>query len=88
MTAEGIHVGSTEAEVVAAYGPPSETNPDGAADVYRVSGATGVLIIEVAVARDFDFGYGSQVGTVLWMRAELPSNYLGSVANSAWGQCI
>ena len=87
-TPEGIHVGSTEAEVVAAYGPPVESNPDGAADVYRIDGSTGVLIVEVAADRNLDLGYESQVGTVLWMRAELPSNYLGSVANSAWGQCI
>ena len=67
-TPEGIRVGSSQAEVVAAY-PSAKQFSSYATRVYAVRGTTGTLVIEVASHNDFAKGEwpASELGTVVWM---------------------
>jgi hypothetical protein len=64
MTEEGIRVGSTRSEVVAAY-PDASFEQQGVTDVYLVDGPYGTLKVEVANGGNGEFL--DQVDTVVWM---------------------
>ncbi len=65
QTERGIHAGSTLEELLDAYGSETALTQSGTSDLYSVEGADGVLVFEVATAREP--AYGSRIDTVLWM---------------------
>ncbi|WP_146134396.1 hypothetical protein [Glaciihabitans tibetensis] len=91
-TPEGIHVGSSREEVLAAYPTFDQVTPGTMADVYVINGTHGRLVIEVAAAIT-DAGPGDWApgveNTVLWMRvAPLNDQPVGSLAGSdSGGNC-
>jgi hypothetical protein len=90
-TAEGIHVGSSRADLTAAYPAFSATRSDQLSDVFVIDGASGRLMFEVAkaVAAPLE-GYWEEpvVDTVLWMRLTPPDAPVHAIAGSdAGGPC-
>jgi hypothetical protein len=87
-TAPGIQVGSTLAQVTAAYPAFSRTIPGVVSDVYVMDAATGSVSIEVS-KQDSSGGDNywpdDQVGKVLWMGATAPGTVLGPIAASDGG---
>lgn len=67
-TAKGIRVGSSQAQVVAAYPVAKVTHAD-ASDLYVVKGTHGELVMEVASHNEYARGeWPPQIlGTVVWM---------------------
>jgi hypothetical protein len=67
-TSQGIHVGSSLADVRAAY-PHAKVTVSSASDLYVVKGSRGQLVLEVS--RNNEYGRGewppNVLGTVVWM---------------------
>lgn len=87
-TAKGIHVGSTRADVLAAYGSSAKTVHGGLSDVFILTGPTGSLSIEVATQySDGGSNYwpDDQVDTVLWMATTAPAIDPGPIAGTDGG---
>ncbi|HEY2642422.1 MAG TPA: hypothetical protein VGI56_01595 [Galbitalea sp.] len=88
-TPEGIRVGSTQAQVLAAY-PNAKHSVSYATDVYAVPSSAGTLVIEVAGHNSFAKGEWptSELGTVVWMFALQPNAPVASIAgNNDAGPC-
>ena len=86
-TAAGIQVGSTRAEVLAAYPHADAVTHGVLSDVYVITGSVGKLVIEVARADSGDVGYWppGQVDTVLWMGAVQHSDPAPAIAGTDGG---
>jgi hypothetical protein len=83
-TAEGIHVGSTLDDVLAAYPGATLAEETSVSTVYLLEGETGSLTIEIARESEGTEGYWkpSVLGTVVWMVAWEPSQAIGAIAAS------
>ncbi|HEY2642421.1 MAG TPA: hypothetical protein VGI56_01590 [Galbitalea sp.] len=67
-TSQGIRVGSTTAQLKAAY-PSLVTGPHSTiSDIYSVDGTTGTLVFEVANGLTPHYWSTKQIGAILWMR--------------------
>lgn len=82
-TAEGIGVGSSLAEVTDAYGSATMTE-HAFTDTFTVSGADGILTIEVGSDRSDEY----PAGEVLWMVATGSDSAGASFARTAYGPCV
>jgi hypothetical protein len=85
-TAQDIGVGSTVAQLTAAYGSDLTVDRADNSDVYVLGGTTSKLLFEVAKV---DSGLpAEQIGTVVWMRIVPTSDSALHIANSdAAGPC-
>jgi hypothetical protein len=85
-TARHIGVGSTVAQLTAAYGSDLTVDRADNSDVYVLAGTTSKLLFEVA---NDDSGMpAAQIGTVVWMRIVPTSDTSLHIANSdAAGPC-
>jgi hypothetical protein len=83
-TSKGITVGSSRAQVQAAYPHPNALTHGPLSDVYVLDGSGGRLLIEVARSDNNDIGYWSpsQVDSVLWMGAIAPGGSVASIAGT------
>jgi len=83
-TEEGITVGSSRAQVQAAYPNPDEVRHGPLSDVYVLDGVGGRLLIEIARSDNGDAGHWSpsQVDTVLWMGAITPHGTVTPIAGT------
>jgi hypothetical protein len=90
MTAEGIGVTSSLAQLKLAYPDIVSAGPGPSTDMFVLNGTVGHLIFEVAWSGAKAKGYWpkAEQGTVLWMRAETKTTEVYSIANSdAYGVC-
>lgn len=85
-TAKGIGVGSSRAEVVAAY-PTALLTSNAATDTYSITGPDGVLNIELATSRDSG-ELRDRIDTVLWMVATTSEQAGAYYAYGEYGPCI
>jgi len=79
-TDAGIRIGSTRAEVVAAYAGAT-VQPMGLTEVFVIEGQVGLLQIEVASDAEYWAGFRPN-GTVVYIHASLPDQGVFSVAAS------
>lgn len=87
-TAPGIHIGSTVAELHAAYPAFSRTVHGPVSDVYVMDAATGSLAFEVSkqdTSIGSDYWPADQADKVLWMGATSPGAEIGPIAASDGG---
>jgi len=86
-TAAGIQVGSTRAQLLAAYPHPDAVEHGAISDVYVIDGSVGHLVMEVARTDSGDPGYwpADQVDTVLWMGAVAPGGDARAIAGTDGG---
>ena len=89
-TAEGVHVGSTVDDVLAAY-PDATPEPDPIVSaLYVVDGETGSLSIEVAIESPGapDYWDPEQIGTVVWMVVfDASDTVVAAAASDTIGPC-
>jgi hypothetical protein len=86
-TATGIHPGSTEDELLAAYPEFSRDTLSGVSHTYVLAGTHGQLIFEVPVDVDTWGTDPAVVGTVLWMRVGELGGYSGPTGYSDQSPC-
>jgi hypothetical protein len=84
-TAEGLGVGSTDAEILAVYGSGASKSAQTYTDLYSVVGADGVLVFEVANGTDPDSDV--QAGVVVHMLVLGPDAVPFSIYRSGYGPC-
>ena len=91
-TAEGIHQGATEEELLAAYPEFDDVVETGFTKIYVIDGDAGKLLFEVAVDSEEQPTYWDsepeKVGTVLWLRVVTPDEeFLSIAATDTAGPC-